>query len=286
MFLVCFSAVTGLMIYAPLQVLLTSSDHREYYSHILLVPIVSGYLIYSKRKELFTKAEYALGKGAMLIGLGALLYLLGRSKEMVLSQNDYSSLIVLSGLIFWVGGFILCNGTRGLRAVTFPIMFLVFMIPIPSVLMDKIIYVLQVGSVKSTELLFSLTGVPFLREGFIFHLPGISIEVAKECSSIRSSLALFITAILAGHLFLEGGWKKVILALSVFPITVLKNGIRITTLSLLAVYVDQKFITKSLLHSSGGVLFYIPALGLLGIVLWVLRKREKRSGDVKGRAPT
>ena len=129
-----------------------------------------------------------------------------------------------------------------------------------------------------------LQRVPFLREGFIFHLPGMSIEVAKECSSIRSSLALFITGIVAGHLFLKGGWKKVILALSVFPITVLKNGIRITTLSLLGVYVDKKFITQSLLHTSGGYFFYIPALVLLGIVLWVLRKREKRiEGRERGR---
>ena len=102
----------------------------------------------------------------------------------------------------------------------------------------------------------------------------MSIQVAKECSGIRSSLGLFITGILAGHLFLRTGWKKFILILFIYPITVLKNGIRIVTLSSLAVYVDERFITQSFLHRSGGFLFYIPALFLLGIVLWWLRKTE------------
>jgi exosortase/archaeosortase family protein len=102
----------------------------------------------------------------------------------------------------------------------------------------------------------------------------MSIQVAKECSGIRSSLGLFITGILAGHLFLKTGWKKFVLVLFVFPITVLKNGIRIVTLSSLAIYVDEKFITQSFLHKSGGFIFYIPALFLLGLILWWLRKTE------------
>jgi exosortase/archaeosortase family protein len=109
-------------------------------------------------------------------------------------------------------------------------------------------------------------------------LLGMSIQVAKECSGICSSLGLFITGILAGHLFLRTGWKKFVLVLCVFPITVLKNGIRIVTLSSLAIYVDEKFITQSFLHKSGGFIFYIPALFLLGLILWWLRKSEITPG--------
>ena len=66
------------------------------------------------------------------------------------------------------------------------------MIPIPGLIMDKIIYALQVGSTEGSEGLFIFTGVAFQREGFVFHLPGFSVEVAEQCSRIRSSLALFI----------------------------------------------------------------------------------------------
>jgi exosortase len=143
--------------------------------------------------------------------------------------------------------------------------------------MDRIIYLLQAASAEATHLLFKITNIPFSREGFSFHLPGMNIEVAKECSGIRSSLGLFITGILAGHLFLKAGWRKVMTALLVFPITVFKNGIRITTLSALAVYVDEKFITQSFLHHSGGFIFYIPGLLLLGAIIWYFRKLEQKS---------
>lgn len=227
------TAVAILMVFGPLRTLVTSSESMEYYSHIMLIPFVSGYFFYLKRKELSPKAEYAFGPAIFVSAIGFAIYLFGRSQQALLNESDYCSLIVFSGLVFWVGAFILAYGTRGLSTMSFPLLFVLFLIPIPTALMDRIIYALQVGSAEATSLLFRITGVPFVREGFVFHLPGISIEVAKQCSGIRSSLALFITAILAGHLFLRGGWKKVILVLSVFPITVLKNGVRIATLSLL-----------------------------------------------------
>ena len=74
--------------------------------------------------------------------------------------------------------------------------------------MGKIISLLVVGSTAATHMLFDLTGIPFLKEESVFHLPGVSIEVAKEYSGIRSSLGIFITAILAGHLFLEDRSEK------------------------------------------------------------------------------
>ena len=149
------------------------------------------------------------------------------------------------------------------------------MIPIPSFIMFKIIYILLVGSAAATELLFTITGTAFIREGFTFHLPGLSIEIANVCSGIRSSLALFITMVIAGHLFLQTGWKKVVLLLVVFPVTMFKNGVRIVTISLLAIHIDERFLTHGFIHRSGGFLFFIPALALLGLVLWWMRRGER-----------
>jgi len=270
-----------LMGYTPLGDLLRLTDHKEYYSHILLIPLVSGYFFYTGRKAIFSNLKYSSTIGVPVILSGILLYLLGWDKGYQLNQDDYSSLMTFSVILFWIGGFVLVYGTNAFREAMFPILFLVFTIPIPSVLMEKTISALLAGSTVATDILFKLTGIPYLKEGAVFHLPGMSIEVAKECSGIRSSLGLFITAILAGHLFLQTFKKKAVLALLVFPITVLKNGFRIVTLSSLAVYVDEKFLTQSFLHHSGGFLFYIPALLLLGIVLWWLRKLETKSNLLK-----
>ena len=264
------------MAYTPLRNLLANAERSDYYSHILLIPLVSGFFFYTGRKKIFSNLKYSYSTGIPLLIIGVLLYVFGWFNGQYLNQNDYTSLVTFSVILFWIGAFVLLYGTNAFREAIFPLLFLIFMIPIPSVLMEKSISALLVGSTVSTDILFRLSGIPFLKEGSVFHLPGMSIEIAKECSGIRSSLGLFITAILAGHLFLKAIQKKVVLALFVFPITVLKNGFRIVTLSSLAVYVDERFITQSFLHRSGGFLFYIPALILLGVVLWWLRKLEQK----------
>ena len=263
------------MVWGPLKELMNSAARGEYYSHIVLIPLVSAYLFFQNRKDIFSKAGPIYPSALGLSAFGAALYILGSHYVAMLNQNDYASLLTFSAIVFWAGGFVLLYGIRGFQKASFPILFLVFMIPIPGLIMDKVIYALQVGSTEVSEVLFTLTGVPFQREGFVFHLPGISIEVAEQCSGIRSTLALFITSILAGHFFLERFWKKTLLALIVFPVTVFKNGIRIVTLSLLGAYVDERWLTESSLHHSGGFVFFIPALGLLGLALWTLRKYRK-----------
>ncbi|NIS74590.1 MAG: hypothetical protein GTO08_04795, partial [Deltaproteobacteria bacterium] len=94
--------------------------------------------------------------------------------------------------------------------------------------------------------LFSLTGIPVFREGAVFHIPGLVIEVAKECSGIRSSTVLFVTSVITGHMFLKTGWRKVALFASVLPITVFKNGLRIVTLALIGAYVDRGILSGAL----------------------------------------
>ena len=110
----------------------------------------------------------------------------------------------------------------------------------------------------------------------VFELPGIAIEVAKECSGIRSSLALIITSVIAGYLFLQTGWRRIVLVLLIFPLMIIKNAVRISTLSLLAVYVDEGWLTDSFLHRSGGIFFFLLALTLLAPVLLFLKKSEKK----------
>lgn len=274
-----FSLMAFLVAYSPIKDLYYSSSHREYYSHIVLIPLVSMYLIYQKRSSIFT-ANKDMDSRSFLIGIpllliGFFLYVGGQSLDTHFNQNDFTSIIALSTIIFINGAFIFSYGAQAFKAAIFPLLFLVFIIPIPNTPMDSLIYFLQVGSTEFTNLLLLATGVPFVKEGFVFQLPGQSIEVAKQCSGIRSGLALIITALLAGHLFLKTWWKKVILVIFVFPITMLKNGIRITTLTLLGTYVDPRILQSSL-HREGGIPFFIVALLLMAPILYFLRKSEKR----------
>jgi exosortase len=262
------------MLFEPLTGLFRSSMQQDYHSLIPFIPFISAYLIYLKRKEIFSEKAYSFGAGAAVIVSGIVLYVAGHTLGKGLNLNDYASLITFSALVVFLGAFILVYGIRAFQNALFPLLFLVFMVPIPASIMDKIIVFLQVGSTEATNLLFIASGVPFLREGFVFHMPGISVEVAPQCSGIRSGLALFITALLAGHLFLKTRWRQVILVVCVFPITMFKNGIRITTLTLLGTYVDPRILQSSL-HREGGIPFFIVALLLMAPVLFFLRKSEK-----------
>jgi exosortase/archaeosortase family protein len=99
------------------------------------------------------------------------------------------------------------------------------------------------------------------------------IEVAKECSGIRSALSLVITCVLAANFFLRTGWSRALLVISTVPITMLKNGFRIASLSILGVYVDERILGSDL-HRRGGILFFVLALVLVWAEIVLLRKAE------------
>ena len=269
-----FTAVALIMAYTPIKALY-SSNKSEYYSHIALIPLVSIYLIYIKRKEIFAKVIYLFVAGIPVLLLSIALFMVGFLWGASLDKNNYASLIAFSIFIFINGAFILLYGMQAYRSALFPLLFLIFTVPIPTALMDNIIHFLQVGSTEFTNLLFLASGVPFVRDGFVFHLPNVSVEVAKQCSGIRSGMAIFIVAILAGYMFLKSYWKIVFLVICAVLIAMFKNGIRILTLSLLGNYVDPRILTSSL-HREGGTPFFIVALLLLAPILFFLIRSEKK----------
>jgi exosortase len=118
-----------------------------------------------------------------------------------------------------------------------------------------------------TTWIFYLTRTPVFRQGLIFNVPGVTIEIAKECSGIRSTIGLMITCLLAGYLLLRTSVARVALLLATLPVLAIKNGIRIATLTILSIRVDPSFLYGRL-HKDGGFVFF--AIGLL-ILLPMLR---------------
>lgn len=272
-----FSLVWLALFYAPLRGLAALAARSELYSHTLLIPLVSGYLLYAERKKIFPDARYAFLAGGAAVAAGALLYLFGTRQASALNPGDYLSAMTSSAVVCLIGGFVALYGTRSFRAAAFPLLFLAFVVPAPAVIMDRIISFLQAGSAEATYVVFKALGIPFVREGFVFSLPGITIEVAQECSGIRSSIVLFIVGVLSSFLFLRTGWRRSVLLASIVPLAVIKNGIRIVTLSLLGLYVDEAFVGGSDLHRKGGFVFFLVALSLFMLLLWVLRRSERKA---------
>jgi exosortase len=273
---ISFSILSLLIFYTPVREVVRLAFYERFYAHMILVPFISGYFIFLKRRQIILQTDYSFKAGIILSMIGILLFWVEEKNGLGLSQSSHLTLAVLSALTFWVGGFVLFYGVNAFKMAAFPLLFLLFMVPIPGKALETIIYLLTWGSAEATYGFFKLTGVSVLREGFTFHLPELTIEVAEQCSGINSSIALFVASIVAGQLFLRAGWKKIVLVLSIFPITILKNGMRIVTLSLLGAYVDPRILSSDL-HRKGGIPFFVIALAMLAPILWYLRRSEKKS---------
>ena len=248
-------------------------------SHILLIPLIVLYLVWLARKRIFAVTSFSIVPGMIAILSGGILFLIAGWESSHLSGNQALSLSALSLVVIWTGGFLLCYGGRALRAGASQLLFLLLMVPFPDPFLDWIIQLLQQGSTEVAYSLFRALGVPVLRQGFLLSVPGITIEVAKECSSIRSSMALLIICLLAAHLYLRTWWKGLLFVLLALPLSVIKNGIRITTLTLLSVYVNPDFLRGNLHHQGGFLFFFLALLMLLPVLVAFEKSDRPKAGD-------
>jgi exosortase len=263
------------LFWGALRNLVSLSFHDERYSHIILIPLISGCLVYLQRRRIFFESRYCPSVGMPLLLVGIILYGFVKGRVPAPDPNDDLSFIVVAMVLVWIGAFVLCYGTRAYQAAMFPLFFLLLIIPIPAIVLDKITFALQKGSAEMVDVLFRVAGTPVFRQGFRFSLPGIDIEIAKECSGIRSSSALLIAGMLAGQVFLQANWRRICLSLCTVPIVIFKNAVRIVTLSWLGVYVNRGFLYGRL-HHSGGLLFALLALAIMLPILFVLQNSEAR----------
>ncbi len=250
---------------------------EETYSHIGLVPAIYLWLMVRLRAALEPPPAGARrGIAAALITVAATAAVVGWEFFGALTTIDRLTVATL-GLVaaLWAVS-LLALGHEGFRAALFPQFFLLFLVPIPQELLDLFIQALLWGSTVVTEFLFRLTAIPYLRNGAVFVLPGLAIEIAKECSGIRSTMALVITGLLAGYLALHTLRARLALVLALFPLAVVKNGLRIATLSLLTIHVDPGFIEGDL-HRKGGLVFFGITLGVMACLVWLLQKTEARN---------
>ena len=276
---VAFIVVSSLAFYKTLNALLTYSLHNDSSSHIVLIPLIAFPLLYVERRNTFSISGKSIASGIGLALGGTILYWLANQSAFPQDGNWPLSLETLSVILVWAGGFLLCYGFVAFRAAAFPLLFLLLMAPLPDAVLDRIIHALQEGSTETSYLIFQAVGTPVSRQGFLLSVPGVTIEVARECSSIRSSMALFITCLLAAHLYLRTRWKMFLFVLLSLPVSVIKNGIRIATLTLLSMYVDPGFLTGRL-HREGGFVFFILALLILcPLFLW-MQKSDKPRGSL------
>jgi exosortase len=274
-YLAAWIAATAALFWVPLRAVIAYAAENDDASHIFIIPILAAGVLYLDRERVFRRVSFDVLAGGVIAALGAAIGILAWREQIGAAANEQLSLYILALVILWIAGFALFFGRSALNEGKFALLFLFLSVPLPDFILSRAIYWLQAGSAAVVAVLFDAVDLPYLRSGFVFHTAHINIEIAQECSGIRSSMAVLILALLAAHFYLRSGWKQgVFVACSLF-VMIIKNGVRIAALTILAIHVDPSCLFGRL-HHDGGVVFFLLGLALLVPVLWFLARGERK----------
>lgn len=248
----------------------------DLHSHVVLIPVVSVYLLVTAQRELTWESQPSPIAGILVMVASAALFgwavLAGEAWSIV----DSTALKILSFIGFaWGLGFLIL-GHRWMRSAAFPLGFLLFMVPLPDAMVHGLEHFLMVMSAHLSAVLFSIGGIPVFQSGQVLELPGMVLEVAQECSGIRSSWVLLITSVLAAYMFLPTVPRRIVLVAAVLPLAILRNAVRIFVIGWLCVYQGPEMI-DSWIHHKGGPVFFAASLIPLFLIAWLLRRRKSKS---------
>ena len=253
------------------------SLESDFHSYILLVPFISMYLVWMKRPGIrggsAPDRKMAFGLGLSGLGLWSAYFIprligIGYPQADSLAIRVISFVLLLGGICHWF------VGKATVRLFYFPLVFLAFMAPFPEFFSRWMETASQHGSATVAHAFFKLAGTPVFREGMFFQLPGFRLQVAPECSGIHSTIALCLTSLVAGHLFLRSTGNRVLLVAAIFPLALLRNGFRVFTIGELCVHVSPDMIDSPIHHHGGPLFFLLSLVPFSALLFWLVRSEK------------
>lgn len=225
------------------------------WGHGFLVPVFSGFLLWRSRERWMSAPIH--GRRLGLIGAAAaiLLLILGTLAAELFTAR-FSFVLLLASLILYLGGW------QMLRAMAFPISYLLLMIPWPGVIYAQVTLPLQFLASRWAADALAVVHVPVLREGNLLVLSNYTLEVAQACSGIRSLVSLFTVAVAYGYLAERRLWMRVALIAMMMPIAIVSNAFRIFGTGVLTSQISPR-LAQGFFHEFSGWLIFVTAVGLM-----------------------
>ena len=237
------------------------------YSHGFLVPVITGYFIYSRWNDVKDVEVAPSNLGLLIILLGLM--------QLTLSTLGTEFFTMRSSLIVLLAGVILFLFGKGvMKILAFPIAYLIFMVPIPYIVYDALAFPLKLIVAKYSVVVLRMLSIPVMREGNIIMFPAITLEVADACSGIRSLMSLLALSTAYAMYLAVSSWKKVILILMAVPIAILTNGLRVFVTGLLAQYWGAK-AAEGFFHEFAGLAVFALAMVLIFLAGAALRRIDR-----------
>lgn len=232
------------------------------YSHAFFVLPISLWLTWRKRKEVrelianVTPGKNLSGLAAIIIGI--IMFLVG-------SRFDYSSIITISMLPLISGLIYFLYGTPILKLLTFPILYLLLLVPPPMGIIDSITLPMRYGISNLAWKILSLLQYPIKKNGLLLTIGYNDIFMGQPCSGFRSLITLFSLGLVYVYLSKSTMPKKIFLTISIVPLALVGNLVRVMALCLITFYFGEE-VGQGFFHNfSGIVMFIITVMGLIGI---------------------
>ncbi len=227
----------------------------DYYGHGPLVPLISAYLVYTRRHE-FTRADDAHNLwGLPLIGLGLVLYSVAVFLDVNFPQG-FAMILVIAGLV------VLLYGWGRAKVIAFPIIFLTFMVPVGRLLVTQFSNPLQLASAAIASRVPMLLGIPVQVYGTTVSIPEYTFEVAQACSGLKSTIAMSALAALFAYLVVAPMWKRLVIFIAGAPVALAANTVRIS-FTLILGRAFGGAAAEGFFHTFSGLLVFL--LGLAGL---------------------
>lgn len=267
---VALTVAIGTMYAGVLAALVRQWASDDNYSHGFFVIPLALYFAWTRRDQLARAATAPGVTGLVLIAGSLLVWMAGKlGSELFLTR--VSLVGVIAGTIWFVWG------RHHVRILAFPILFLLLMIPLPSILFNQVAFPLQLVASQVGERAIAAAGIPVLREGNVLHLPARTLEVAEACSGIRSLVSLLFLAVVLGRFTDLGTGGRVLLALGAVPIAIVANAARVAGTGLTAQWISPA-AAEGFFHLFSGWLMFLVAFGALLILQQLLsRVRVRRA---------
>jgi exosortase len=227
------------------------------YTHGFLIVPLALYVVWERRAKLAGMTAQPNLLGAGLLAVGLLTLVVGSVGAELFLQRS-SLIVVLAGLVW------LILGASFLRELAFPIVFLMFMIPLPAIVMNAIAFPLQLFAAQAATFCMQVVGVPVLREGNTIVLANTTLEVVEACSGIRSLQALLALGAVYGYFTRKAVWKRWALLFLSIPIAIAANAFRVAGTGFLAQFIGPE-AAQGFYHTfAGWIVFAVAFVLLLG----------------------
>jgi len=230
--------------------LIESWDVDPNYSHGFFIPFISLYFFYTKWELIKKSTISPSNKGLLIVLCGLILFILGWISSLDFVQG-ISMLIVLWGSIIYL------YGKEIGKLITFPICYLIFMIPLPAIVWNRLSVPLSLIASSISTRLMELLGMVVYREGNVITLPNITLQVVEACSGLRSLVTLMALSAALAYMSNLSVFKKIILFLCAIPIAIVGNVIRLTATGILAENFGAQMAQGFIHEFSGWVVFIV-----------------------------